>query len=295
MRLIKEFDPWKSKLCTCPPKYTFNPYTGCKFSCRYCYITSYIKDGFHPRKKEIDLYTFERDVAKLSKLKMPIALSLSTDAYQPLEAKYGITRKLLKILRRYDIPTLITTKSPLIIRDLDLLKEMNVVVSITITTLDDFKASKLEPYAPRPSARLKAIKKLSENGIPVVVRIDPIIPTITDDIYEIGNDVKEYKEAGAKHIVASIYKSKPDSLKRLISEFPDFKYIYREIYGVGKKINGYRYPDKNYSYRKLLQISEVARKYGFTFNTCRDGLSNLDSPNCYCDGSHMLNKRIPIK
>ena len=288
MRLIKEFDPWKSKLCTCPPKYTFNPYTGCKFGCRYCYITSYIKDGFKPRRKEISLYTLERDVASISKLERPIALSLSTDAYQPLEARYEVTRRMLKILRKYRIPTLITTKSPLILRDIDILRDMNVVVSITITTLDRYKASKLEPYAPRPPARLEAVQRLSDNDIPVVVRMDPIIPSLTDDINEIREAVKTFKDSGARHIVASIYKAKPDNLKRVIQAFPTFRETYRQIYSGGRKISGYKYPELNYSLRILSQIRDIVRRYGLTFNTCRDGVHLLDTPNCYCDGSHLL-------
>lgn len=288
MRLIREFDPWKSELCTCPPKYTFNPYTGCRFGCRYCYITSYIKDGFKPRRKDFSLYMFERDVATISKSERPIALSLSTDAYQPLEARYRLTRKILKILRKYRIPTLITTKSPLVLRDLDILRDINVVVSMTITTLDRYKASILEPYAPRPSARLKAVEKLSDNDIPVVVRMDPIIPSLTDDLNEIREAVKKFRMAGARHIVASIYKAKPDNLKRLLQVFPEFRKTYQEIYSVDRRISGYKYADLNYSFRILSKVRDIVRNYGLTFNTCRDRLHHLDTPKCYCDGSHLL-------
>ncbi len=290
MRLIREFDPWKSSLCKCPPKYTFNPYTGCRFGCRYCYITSYIKDGFTPRVKDIDFYILESDIAKIARSRRPIALSLSTDAYQPLEARYRLTRRILKILSRYKIPTLITTKSTLLLRDLDILRDMNVAVSITITTLDNDIAEKLEPYAPRPSARLKAIKQLAENGIPVVVRIDPIIPSITDDLNDIREAVKTFRDLGARHIVASIYKAKPDNLKRVIEAFPEFIEQYRKVYGKGRRIGGYRYPELNYSLKLLSQVRDLVKSAGLTFNTCRDGLSHLDTPECYCDGSHLLIK-----
>ncbi len=290
MRLIREFDPWKNSLCKCPPKYTFNPYTGCKFGCRYCYITSYIKDGFTPRIKDIDFYILESDIAKIARSRLPIALSLSTDAYQPLESRYRLTRRILKILSRYRIPTLITTKSTLLLRDLDILRDMNVAVSITITTLDHDIAEKLEPYAPRPSARLKAIKQLAENSIPVVVRIDPIIPSITDDLNDIGEAVKTFRDLGARHIVASIYKAKPDNLKRVIEAFPEFIEQYRKIYEKGKRIGGYRYPELNYSLKLLSQVRDLVKSAGLTFNTCRDGLAHLDTPGCYCDGSHLLIK-----
>ncbi len=288
MRYIKEFDPWKNELCKCPPKYTFNPYTGCRFSCRYCYITSYIKDGFRPRVKEIDFYTFEKEVSKISKDGRPLALSLSTDAYQPLESKYMYTRRILKILGKYDIPTLITTKSSQILRDLDLLENMNVAISITITTLNEDIASKLEPYAPRPSARVYTLEKLVSRGIPVTVRIDPIIPSITDDLRSITDAIKLYRDIGVRHIVASIYKVKPDNLRRILEVYPDFITTYRRIYNPSRRIKGYIYPDPNYTFRILSQIRDITMKNGLTFNTCRDGFEFLDSIGCYCDSSHML-------
>lgn len=290
MKLIREFDPWRNKLCTCPPKYTFNPYTGCRFSCRYCYITSYIKDGFNPRRKDISLYTLEKDIAKVSRTRKPLALSLSTDPYQPLENRYRMTYKILKLLKKYGVPTLITTKSPLILRDIDILQDMNVVVSLTITSLDMDKASKLEPYAPSPKARLETARKLSMHDIPVVIRIDPIIPSITDGEREINHLIHKCSESGARHIVASIYKSKPDNLKRMIDKFPNFRITYQKIYGDGNRINGYRYPDRKYSFKILSYVKKTAEKYGLTFNTCRDGLEYLDTIGCYCDGSHLLHQ-----
>ncbi len=288
MKIIRKFDPWRNSLCTCPPKYTLNPYTGCKFSCRYCYITSYIRDGFNPRKKPLDLYSLEKEIIKLSKTGLPLAVALSTDAYQPLEAKYNLTRKILKILLKHKIPTLITTKSPLILKDLDILIKMNVAVSFTITTLYDKVASLLEPYAPRPYSRIIAINKLSDKDIPVAVRLDPLIPSITDNVYEIEEAIKIFKSNGAKHVVASLYKAKPDNLKRIISVYPDFQLTYNKLYRYTKKINGYRYPDKSYAYKVLSQVKNIAIKYGLTFNTCRDGLQFLDTPNTYCDASHLL-------
>jgi len=128
MRLIHPFDPWRSSLCTCPPKYSLNPYTGCQYGCRYCYITSYIPRGFNPRPKKDFLRRLEREVASLEE-RLPIAISYSTDPYQPLEKIYGYTREALKILREYGVPTLITTKSTLVERDIDILMEMDTAVS----------------------------------------------------------------------------------------------------------------------------------------------------------------------
>ncbi len=288
-RLIQRFDPWKSPLCTCPPKYSLNPYTGCVFSCRYCYITSYIPNGFTPRPKKKIMERLEKDLDSLED-RYPIAVAFSTDPYQPLETKYQFTREILKILREREVPTLLVTKSPLILRDIDLLLEIDVVVSMTITTLHKYKARKIEGNAPNPMARLKALEKLSRD-IPTVVRIDPIIPGITDDIEDLRHIITSVSTAGAKHIVSSIYKAKPDNLKRVINAYPEFRHIYRRLYN-GPRISGYIYVNPTYSKNVLSMVRREALSHGLTFNTCRDGHEYLDTRGTYCDGSHLLRNRV---
>ncbi len=287
--LIKPFDPWRSPLCRCPPKYSLNTYTGCIYGCRYCYITSYIPNGFNPRVKKRLLERVEKDLDKLEDI-LPIAISFSTDPYQPLEARYRYTREVLKLLRERDIPVLIATKSPLVTRDIDILLDMDAVVSITITTIDHSTARLIEPYAPSPGARIKALETLSRNGIPTVLRIDPLIPGITDRETMLRKLVEAAYTAGVKHIVSSIYKAKPDNLKRVVAAYPAFKKIYQELY-IGGKRSGYRYIDDRYAYNKLRFMKEIAEDMGLTFTTCRDGLEFLDTPGTYCDGSHLLRRK----
>lgn len=182
LSVVRPFDPWRNPLCTCPPKYGLNPYTGCGHGCLYCYITSYIPNAFNPRPKERLMELVRRDLEKIPRGAV-VALSNSSDPYTPPEAQLGLTRKVLEALLERGYRVLITTKSPLVLRDLDILAKHRerVAVQITITTLREELAERLEPRAPRPRGRLDAVKKLAEAGIKVTVRLDPLIPYLNDD------------------------------------------------------------------------------------------------------------------
>ena len=142
MRVIKPFDPWKSELCTCPPKYSFNPYTGCAHQCVYCYAT-YIPRFFKLRLKKNLYKNLERDLKEIPEDSL-ISMSNSSDPYPPSEKELGITRRCIQIMKEYDVRLMIVTKSDIFVRDIDLLSEMNSVVCVTITGCDA-----AEPFAPK--------------------------------------------------------------------------------------------------------------------------------------------------
>jgi len=173
--LIKPFDPWGFPLCTCPKKFSFDPYTGCSHCCIYCYAASYIPNFYLPRIKKDLIKRVMKDCQKIPKNSI-ISVSNSSDPYQPMEKKYQQFRKCLKIFQNFDFKILIITKSDLILRDLDLLKKLKCAVTITITTFKKEILKKLEPKAPDSDKRLKALKILSENKIPVGLRFNPIFP-----------------------------------------------------------------------------------------------------------------------
>ena len=128
MDVIRKFDPWGDPLCSCHPKYSFSPYTGCN-------ITSYIPNAFNCRPKKDLPKRVKKDVSKVD-LAIPISISNSSDPYPPEEKDLLLTRRCLEIFRDKKCGVLIITKSDLVLRELDLLGEMNCVVSFTITTLD---------------------------------------------------------------------------------------------------------------------------------------------------------------
>lgn len=287
MRVFRVFDPWKSPLCTCPRKLVLHPYTGCSHFCLYCYATSYI--GRRPSiPKKNFLENLVKDLSGPLSDYLFVELSTSSDPYPPEESVYYLTRKTIELLASRKINILITTKSNLVVRDIEILRQTNSAVMVTITTLDESLASILEPGAPSPRDRLRAIEKLSENGIPVGARIDPIIPFLTDDEASLRELVDKVVEAGGRHIVTSTYKAKPDSFRRLINAFPELHARLRELYyEKGTLVHGYRYLPADLRRSILYPVIDEAVKNGISAAICREGLPELfKAPSC--DGSHML-------
>ncbi|MFA5271654.1 MAG: radical SAM protein, partial [Candidatus Omnitrophota bacterium] len=158
MPLITPFDPWKSKHCTCPPKYSLSAYTGCGHGCLYCYASSYIRNFSQARPKKDFLERFEMQIKKIPRNSI-ITMANSSDPYQDLEKKFRLSRKALEILKDFDVCVNIVTKSPLITRDIDILSKFkNITVSFTLTSLDDKIAKKIEPFLNyAPKEKLEAI------------------------------------------------------------------------------------------------------------------------------------------
>ncbi len=286
MSLISPFDPWKGKWCACPNKYTLSSYTGCGHGCLYCYASSYIPYFYQPRPKKEFLKKIKNELGKLTS-NTYLTISNSSDPYQPLERKLKITQALLEILSNFNLRIMIVTKSNLVLRDLALLqKQFNLVIAITLTTLNKKLTKKLEPKAPSPQKRLKAIFELSRY-LPVVCRFDPLIyPLNTDEMEEL---VIAIKEAGAKQIITSTFKAKADSFKRMIKVFPQCTSLWQELYlKKGEKIGWYYYLPKGLRHQLMERVKIAALKNDLEFSTCREGFPELNTT--ICDGSSYFKK-----
>lgn len=189
---------------------SINPYRGCEHGCIYCFARP--THAYYGLSPGLDFETrlFQKPDApeRLAKeLRKPsykpafIALGANTDPYQPIERNLLITRRILQVLADFRHPYAIVTKSPLVIRDIDLIGPMAeaglATVSISVTTLDRVLARQLEPRAPTPAKRLAAIRTLSETGIPTCVLAAPIIPALND--CELESILATAKEAGARY------------------------------------------------------------------------------------------------
>jgi DNA repair photolyase len=287
LRVIRLFDPWRNPLCTCPRKYSLHPYTGCSHFCLYCYATAYI--GRRPSTpKKMFLRNLKHDLPRIDR-RLPIELSTSSDPYPPVERWLLLTRLTLKLLVEGCFKVLITSKSDIMVRDTDLLLKTPSAVMLTITTIDDELARRLEPGAPPPSRRIKALARLSEKGIPVGVRIDPIIPGLNDKPDMIRKLIDEIASAGARHIVTSTYKARWDNYKRMIEGFPEKKDLWRKLYlEEGVRMHGYIYLRRQLREKMLKPVIEYAVKKGLTAATCREGLGPEYFRAPSCDGTHLI-------
>jgi DNA repair photolyase len=273
--------PNKSLLNRCvshrqmPFTWTINPYRGCEFGCRYCYARythefMEMRDGMEFEQK---IYVKQHAAGLLRhelrrvKPEEAIALGTATDPYQPAERRYEVTRGILQEFARHRGFELgIVTKSNMIVRDLDLLKEgakaNRLSVHVTITTLDIDLARILEPRAPRPDLRLDAVRALAQAGLRVGVSCSPVIPGITDALKDLESVIRAGAEAGASYVFANPLFLKPCSaavfLPFLQQNFPHLAENYRQ-----------RYQDRAFlppAYAKRLShlIAHLREKYNIT-------------------------------
>lgn len=229
-----------------PFTHAINPYRGCEFGCRYCYARythEFLEMG--PAEFERKIY-FKENAAwllaqELKRLKpgTEIAMGTATDPYQPLERKLEITRSLLGAFAEHcGFKVGIVTKSALVTRDIDLLQAVaranQLTVSFTVTTTDRKLARILEPRAPRPDLRIKALGELRRAGIRAGVNCAPLMPGITDSRSSIESVARAASEAGACYLFAGALFLKPCSLPTFFDfvreHFPQMLTAYEKRY-----------------------------------------------------------------
>ena len=246
-----------------------NPYRGCEHSCPYCFARytheylGYNKDAEFDNKIFVKMNAaeiLEKELSRKTWKNEPVNLGSVCDPYQPAEKKFEITRQVLKVFAKHRTPLFVGTKSSLILRDIDLLSEMaktsNLVVNITLTTLDENICSKIEPRASSPKERLDAIRQLSDAGITVGILFMPIFPYLTDKVESINKTMKAVRDAGAKDLIPGVLGLKSSCKDRVLfmikKEYPKLYSRYLTLY---KKASA----PKDYTGR-IYRIIEIARK-----------------------------------
>lgn len=186
--------------------YNMNIYKGCSHGCIYCDSRSECYgiesfDKVRGKDKAIDIINTE---LKAKRKKGVIGTGAMSDPYNPLEKEYNYTRKALELIDLYNFGVAIATKSELITRDIDILKNITthspVIVKITITTSEDDLGKKIEPKVSLPSKRFEAIKMLSQNGIFTGILLMPVLPFIADNEKNIINIINQAADSGARFI-----------------------------------------------------------------------------------------------
>ena len=195
-----------------PFKYDINVYRGCAHRCIYCYALyshGYIGgDGafyeqIYAKTNVAD--ALMRELPRFSR--ETVNLGGVTDSYQPAEKELGLMPGVLEQLARFGVPAVISTKSALILRDVELLKKVDaaggLMAALTVTTMDDAVASLLEPGSSRPAARMDAVRELKKQGLTCGVHLMPIIPYLTSGRDSLEAVFSMAKDAGADYVLTS--------------------------------------------------------------------------------------------
>jgi DNA repair photolyase len=259
-----------------PFEWSINPYRGCQHGCSFCYARSThaflgmeTNDTFqnHILIKSNGAEVLEEQLHKLAKGRKGIAslgrvaIGTATDPYQPAEAKARITEKCLELLVHYQVPATITTRSPLVLRDIKWLQKIpNCAVNFSLNTLDRDIWRNLEPSTPSPAKRLDAVRQLAGEGIQVGIFLAPIMPYLTDDAAGLDALLKSAAEHHAQFVMASYLRLSTAEVKlwffkTLEQAYPHLVKRYGALYHRAAYVNA------RYKEPKLQLIAELRQKY----------------------------------
>lgn len=282
--------------------WSINPYVGCAFGCAYCYARyahRYVIERSvtaHPEQRVLreafetlpPWLAFERQIfvkenaadvlrktlrhgsdKHLNLLKGEgIGIGTATDPYQPAERRFRVTRSILEVLAEHEgLSAWIITKSPLVTRDIDVLRRISrhnhISVHISLISIDRELARRLEPRAPTPEARLRALARLREHGIEAGINVMPVLPGITDRPDQLEPLIKAVAEAGATYLNACALRLRSAARQRYLpfveKEFPHLAPRYHATYRNSHHA-GERYRDGLHAYFK-----KVCARYGVPF------------------------------
>ncbi len=213
--------------------YALNPYRGCTHGCIYCYAPFVIKE----EREWGSFVDVKRNIPKIlsdeleRKEKGIVRIGSVCDPYQPVEESYELTRLCLQQLSKKDFPVIIQTKSGLVERDIDLLKEMDASVGFTITSLDDDFRGRFEPNAPPVSERLSVLKKLNEEDIDTWAFIGPLFPGKNDDIQQLKRLGETLHSLGVEEVYLDKLNMREGIWKKLKDVLDEENLeLYRNIY-----------------------------------------------------------------
>lgn len=264
--------------------YTLNPYSGCSFNCVYCY-TRGSKYGEH----QVPGLTVKTNAPEVLVKQLKnrarkreygfIALGSATDPYLPVEEDYKITQEFLRIILRFHFPVHVLTRSPLILRDLDLLRKIGekaviplelqyrldkgVILSFSFSTMDPELARIFEPGAPEPGVRLETMKQCKEAGFMVGAVFMPLLPFLSDTEEALDYMIGQVKEHGADFVLAAgltLYGEGPADCKTryyhaLEQHFPDKMGETQALFG-----NSFA-PSRKYQRELYLRVKNLSKKH----------------------------------
>ena len=253
-------------------RWSINPYRGCQHACVYCFARNTHEYLGYDAGRDFE----SRIVVKMNapevlreQLRRPswkrelIVLGTACDPYQQAELKYEITRRLLKVMLEFSQPVHMLTKSPSVLRDLDLWSQLARVtdaqVAFSVPTLDEAVWKKMEPGTSKPSKRLEAMRKLVDAGVPCGVMLAPVIPGLTDDVPHMEDVVREAADAGASFVAPNVLNLKPGTKEWFM---PVLREAYPHLEGKYERYYRGPYAPKDYTREVVARVGELRAKYG---------------------------------
>ena len=221
--------------------YTLDLYKGCDLGCIYCDGRSscYKNKKFDEVKVKKDCISLLNKELKNKKKKGIISMGILSDPYNSIEKELELTRETLKLILKYGFGVIIHTKSDLILRDIDLLKNINqnsiALINVSICTSNDSISDKIEPFAPNSSTRFEVIKQLKDNGLYCGITMKPVIPYITDKIEDLTQFIEMSYDVKSDYILTDMKLTLRDQqrdyfLTKLEQSFYGISYQYRRVY-----------------------------------------------------------------
>ena len=251
-----------------PFEWTLNPYRGCTHGCHYCYARRYqtqfeldADDQFSSvilvKKNLVDV--LRRELARPGWTRADVAVGTATDAYQPIEGSYKLTRRSLEALAEARTPAGIVTKGPMCVRDIDVMQELarraSCTVYLSVPTVDEDAWAKLEPGTAHPMQRLRAVRQLRDAGIDAGVLMNPIVPGISSDPEKLERTVKAIVDHGATFVGTNVLflegGTRDHFMAFLAREYPQLVQGYQQMYA--RKYAPEAYRRKVHGYIEMLQ------------------------------------------
>lgn len=242
-----------------PFRWTLNPYRGCTHACHYCFARRYhtqfeldADDQFSSviLVKANLLGVLRRELRKPAWTRELVAVGTATDPYQPIEGHYRLTRGSLEALAEAETPIGLVTKGPMVVRDVDVLRDVSrrasATVYMSVPSIDEDAWKRLEPGTAHPLQRLRAVRTLVDAGIRAGVLMAPIVPGITSDRERLANTVRAIADHGARFVGANVLYldggTRTHFLGFIAREYPDLVDSYQDLYpGEAKYVSdGYR-------------------------------------------------------
>ena len=228
-------------------RWSLNPYMGCAHRCAFCYVRGFERRADRPsderygtsvRVKTNVVEVLRRELAKRSWMRETVAIGAATDPYQPAEGRYRLTRGCIEALGEARTGFDLITRGPLVIRDIDVMVEASqradCRVNISIATLDETVASRLEPGVAPPRQRLRAMKALTDAGIAAGLALAPILPGLTDDPRSMAAVLQAARDAGATHAWWNVLNLRPGTREHFLSvlarEWPELVPHYERLF-----------------------------------------------------------------